>query len=159
MEVASHCISLGFADIDLFASRLNFQTRRYVSWFPDPGAFAVDAFSLSWKDFKPYIFPLFSLIGRILHKLKLEDFYDAIVIAPLWPTAHWYPQLLELAVKRPVLLPQWDSLLTLPQEDVRHLLKDVMRLVAWHVSGVAWRSEEFLRGQAAMCSSPGVPRN
>ena len=83
--------SLFVPDIDLFASRLNFQTQRYVSWFPDPGAFAVDAFSLSWKDFKPYIFPLFSLIGRILHKLKLEEVLDAIVIAPLWPTAHWYP--------------------------------------------------------------------
>jgi len=80
-------------DIDLFATRLNFKTRRYVFWFPDPSAFSVDAFSLSWKDFKPYIFPPFSLIGRIIHKLKLEEVLDAIVTAPLWPTAHWYPQL------------------------------------------------------------------
>ena len=116
--------------IDLFASRLNLQTQRYVSGFPDPGAFLVDAFSLSWKNFKPYIFPPFSLISRILHKLKLEEVLDAIVIAPLWPTTHWYPQFLELAVQRPVLLPQRDTLLTLPEEDVHHPLKDAMHLVA-----------------------------
>lgn len=63
---------------------------------------------------------------------------DAIVIAPLWPTAHWYPQLPELAVQRPVILPLWDTLLiTLPQEDALHPLKDAMRVVAWYVSGVS----------------------
>ena len=31
---------------DLFASRLNKQLDRYVSWHPDPDAKAVDAFSL-----------------------------------------------------------------------------------------------------------------
>ena len=37
--------SLFVPDIDLFASRLNFQTS--VSWCPDPGAWAVDAFSFA----------------------------------------------------------------------------------------------------------------
>ena len=68
----------------------------------------------------------------------------------------WYPQLLQLLVQRPILLPQWDKLLTLPQEDLLHPLKDVMRLAAWHVSGITYRSEEFLQGQPAMCSSHGV---
>ena len=31
-------------DIDLFASRLNFKVEKYVSWHPDPLAYAVDAF-------------------------------------------------------------------------------------------------------------------
>ena len=35
-------------------------------------------------------------------------------------------------------------------------LKDLMRLAAWHVSGITYRSEEFLQGQPAMCSSHGV---
>ena len=37
-----------------------------------------------------------------------------------------------------------------------HPLKDVMRLAAWHVSGITYRSEEFLQGQPAMCSSHSV---
>ena len=36
-------------DIDLFASRrFNYQVGRYVSCKPDPGAWAVDAFSVVW---------------------------------------------------------------------------------------------------------------
>ena len=148
--------SLFVPNIHLIASRLNFQTSVYVSWCPDPGAWAVDAFSFCWREFKPYIFPLFSLLGRILMKLKVEEVSDALVIAPWWPTAHWYPPLLQLLVQRPFLLPQWDELLTLPQEDSLHPLKDVMRLAAWHVSRITYKSEEFLQGQPATCSSHGV---
>ena len=39
----------GKPSIDLFASRLNFQLRPFVSWKPDPEAFAIDAFSISWN--------------------------------------------------------------------------------------------------------------
>ena len=114
------------------------------------------AFSFCWREFKPYIFPPFSLLGRILTKLKVEEVPDALVIAPWWSTAHWYPPLLQLLVQRPILLPQWDELLTLPQEDFLHPLKDVMRLATWYVSGITYRSEEFLQGQPAKCSSHGV---
>lgn len=38
----------GTPDIDLFASRLSHQLPNYVSWEPDPGAAAMDAFSLHW---------------------------------------------------------------------------------------------------------------
>ena len=58
-------------------------------------------------------------------KLKVEEVSDALVIAPWWPTAHWYPPLLQLLVQRRILLPQWNELLTLPQEDSLHPLKDV----------------------------------
>ena len=97
--------SLFVPNIDLFAPRLNFQMSVYVSWFLDPGAWAVDAFSFRWREFKPYIFPPFSLLGRILTKLKVLKVSDALIIAPWWPTAHWYPQLLQLLVQRPILLP------------------------------------------------------
>lgn len=39
-------------DIDLFTSRLNAKTDCFVSWHPEPGAMAVDAFSISWANFK-----------------------------------------------------------------------------------------------------------
>ena len=38
----------GKPDLDLFASRLNHQLPRYVSWIPDPNAVGVDAFTLDW---------------------------------------------------------------------------------------------------------------
>ena len=48
----------GKPSIDLFASRLNFQLRPFVSWKPDPQAFAIDAFSISWTEHNFYAFPL-----------------------------------------------------------------------------------------------------
>ena len=42
----------GMPDIDMFASCLNKQIECFVSWRPDPDAAAIDAFSLSWSDYK-----------------------------------------------------------------------------------------------------------
>ena len=40
---------LGTTDVDLFADRLTTQKSRYISWKPDPGAMAIDAFSVKWN--------------------------------------------------------------------------------------------------------------
>ena len=53
-------------DIDLFAYRLNFKVKKYVSWHPDPGAYAVDAFSLSWSDMVVTFFHL-SVLSHVGH--------------------------------------------------------------------------------------------
>ena len=34
-------------EIDLFASALNYKVQKYVSWLPDPYAYAVDAFTIT----------------------------------------------------------------------------------------------------------------
>ena len=50
-EVFQEIISQTFIpEIDLFASRLNAKTAKFVSWHPQPGAVAIDAFSLSWAN-------------------------------------------------------------------------------------------------------------
>ena len=38
------CMTFFKPDIDLMASRLNNKSEKYISWHPDPYAFAVDAF-------------------------------------------------------------------------------------------------------------------
>ena len=54
----------GVPSIDLFVSRLAFQTKPYMAWHPVPGAFAVDTFSVDWgKHFFMHFLPLISLIG------------------------------------------------------------------------------------------------
>jgi hypothetical protein len=42
----------GPLEVDLFASHMNCQLERYVSWFPDPFAMATDAFQMLWTDLK-----------------------------------------------------------------------------------------------------------
>ena len=42
--------------VDLFATRLNAQVQKFVSWKPDPQAWKVDAFAITWTGTKAYAF-------------------------------------------------------------------------------------------------------
>ena len=55
-------------EIDLFASRLNRQFLRYVSYKPDLDAEAVNAFTMSWSDVIFCAFPPFCIIPSVLQK-------------------------------------------------------------------------------------------
>ena len=87
-------------DIDLFASRINHQFPKYVSYRPDPEAFAIDAFSLDWSNFNFYAFPPFSVIPTVLKKLKSEG-ARGVCVLPGWPTQAWYPAVLQLLKQKP----------------------------------------------------------
>ena len=134
-------------DIDLFASRLNAKTDCFVSWHPEPGAMAVDAFSISWANLKCYAFPPLSLLTQVLAKIR-NDKALVLLIAPVWTTQNWYPLLLQLAVEQPILLPRKDNLLTLPHSQELHPLKDSLRLAAWMLSGDRLQTEAFLMMQS-----------
>ena len=83
----------GTPDIDLFATRLNTQLSTYSSWKPDPGCKFIDAFTVSWSSLFSSIFAPFSLLGRVVQKLR-RDRAESRVIAPIWPTQSWYADLL-----------------------------------------------------------------
>lgn len=120
-------------NLDLFTSRLNAKLTTYVSRYPEPGAFAVDAFSLSWNDeLLYYVFPPFSLIARILQKLE-EDGSRAIMIAPIWPTQVWWPNLVGLIQGQCFILPK-NTLRLMHKPDKKHPLKK-MQLAAFHILG------------------------
>ena len=145
---------LGEVEIDLFASRLNKRLPTYVSWRPDPFALYVDAFSGSWKNAKCYLFPPFSLIGRCLRKIT-DDETEATVIVPLWTTRNWFPMLLKMLVKPPIVLPRVRNLLTLPPYGKPHPLIHRMTLVACRLSGLRSRSLEFRRELPRLSQPPG----
>lgn len=143
-------------DIDLFATRINAQLPKYVSWRPDPCAFSIDAFSLLWSDFKAYIFPPFSLIPRILQKLEEDQTQQALVIVPLWPTRVWFGRAMDLLVKMPRLLPK--HCLLLPQDPQRrHPLTNRLVLAAMPLSGNRLKIEEFHQRLPILYSSRGDP--
>ena len=72
-------------DIDLFASSSNAQLQKYVSWSSDSNAFHVNAFSLKWSGFTPYIFPPFKLLGRVLNKIMEDELEEGLIVCPFWP--------------------------------------------------------------------------
>ena len=128
------CKSFGYPEIDLFASRINHQVSRYMSFFPDAKAFAIDAFSHKWDSFS-YIFPPFNLIPRVLRKIR-EDKTKAIMVVPRWQGAAWFPQLRRMSIREPILLKNLPDLISLPlNQQKTHPLLPKMRLTAWLLSG------------------------
>ena len=141
--------------IDLFASRTNTQLPLYCSWKPDPNALAVDAFSISWKNHSPYLFPPFVMIPRCLHKLRQEGI-TAWLIAPVWPNQVWFPQLLSCLVGHPILLPPLLDIISSP-DGRNHPLAERghLPLAAWCVSGDHALLKDFLRGSQRLSGGLG----
>jgi len=72
--------SFGHFDIDLFATSNNAKCPCFVSWFPDPLALSMDAFSLDWGKIYFYAFPPFILILRVLQKI-ISDRASGVVVS------------------------------------------------------------------------------
>jgi hypothetical protein len=125
---------LGSNQVDLFASRVNSQLPKYVAWQPDPGAIAIDAFTLNWRDFNSYIFPPFSCLGKVVQKMR-QDGGRGTIVAPVWPTQHWHSALLSMTTEQPLLL-RHHQLLRLPHRPgATHPLLPKLKLAAYKVSG------------------------
>ena len=132
----------GKPDIDLFASRLNHKLEKYISFRPDPNAMAVDAFSISWTKQYVYIFAPFSTLSMVLRKI-VEDEAEALVVAPLWTTQSWWPQLAHLIVDFPIRLPPTSKILYQPNNPERTHPLQKLKLGAFRVSGKFCKAEEF----------------
>lgn len=130
------CRRFGTPEVDLFASRLNYQVAKYCAWQPDPGAMTIDCFSIDWNTFNlTYAFPPFSLTGRVLQKISM-DRAEAIIIAPQWPTQAWYSKLLSMATDQPMRIRVSPSTLRLPHNPTQpHPLAGRLTLLACKVSG------------------------
>ena len=121
--------------IDLFASCHNKQLDTYVSWYPDPHAWAVDAFSIPWHTLLFYAFPPFSLVARVLKKINREE-AAGILVVPKWTTQAWFPVLLSMLISHPREIRPHKQLLTLPlAPDSFHPLHKKLVLLAVHLSG------------------------
>ena len=126
------CAILKFEpDIDLFASHLNSKCTNYCSRMTDPHSIRVDAFTLNWSKYCPYIFPPFRLIHRILRKIDADHVQWAMMVVPLHTSQSWFPKFMALCTKPLVLLPRvtakklflpWDS-------GIRHPLVRNLRLI------------------------------
>lgn len=140
--------------IDLFASRLNYRLERYVSFRPEPHAYAVDAFSFDWTNEFAYIFSPFVLIPRILQKLE-RDKAEAVMIAPIWTTQVWWASLIRLISGQCFLLPSPQKILRLPhKQHYRHPLKK-MRLGVFRLSGDHSKAKAYLTKQSTSSWNPG----
>ena len=55
----------------------------------DPDSEDVDTFTLRWKREHFYAFPPFSIILKVLRKIKMDK-SEGLLIIPDWPSQPWY---------------------------------------------------------------------
>ena len=122
-------------EIDLFATNINTQFGKYAAFRPDPGAIYIDAFSIDWSGLKFYVFPLISVIPKVLSKVK-QDSAEGIIVVPFCQAQVWYSAMLKMLVSTPILLNSRKSLLVLPEtlNQVHPMWKNMSMLVV-HLSG------------------------
>ena len=121
-------------DVDLFASNLNNKLPNYVSWLPDANASYCDAFSLDWSQFYSYAFPPFSLIGKVLRKVQLDQ-ANMVIIVPEWRSQYWFSILMSLLTDDPFFLPRGRRAIRNPLN--QRAAPVTSRFVACKISGSA----------------------
>lgn len=120
-------------EIDLFATYQNKKCDRFVSWFPEPNAEKIDAFTFSWADLNFYAFPPFNLILKALVKIK-KDKASGIMMVPDWPNQPWYPLFTKLLVSKPIIFKPNPNLINLPSRSIHHPRAKHLTFIAGRLS-------------------------
>ena len=98
--------------------------------------------------------PPVSLITKVIMKV-LKEQATIVLVAPVWKTQPWWPLLLKMCWKSPVLLPQTkDLLLDLTNPAKVHPLYPRLTLGVFFVSGNVMKTVAFLRRQLSSCCQP-----
>ncbi|XP_070173455.1 uncharacterized protein [Littorina saxatilis] len=119
--------------IDLFATRFSARLPLFVSPFPDPLAWAVNALDLDWSGLQAYAFPPFCLLGKVVRKADIEK-PALVLVAPRWPSQHWYPDLVRMAVRPPIPLGVRKGDLVQPRSGIPHGDPQALQLHGWVLS-------------------------
>ena len=104
----------GSLTIDLFASLfacLCHQLPQYIAWHLYSYSEGMEAMIQNWNKGLPYAFLPFSMILRVLLKTEQKCVRLLTLITLVWSAQPWYPELLNLSVKEPMLLPQGKEIL------------------------------------------------
>ena len=120
-----------FPSLDCFASAATTQLPRYMSWFQDPYSAGRNALLCKW-DPVSYLFPPVPLLPKVVLKVK-EEQIRAILICPKWPSAMWWPLVMEMLVEPPIPLPHYR--LALVKLSEHQSLPYLDPLVALHIKG------------------------
>lgn len=119
--------------IDLFATRVNKQVERFYSWGPEPGSSAIDALAQPWKNENAWANPPWSLIPKIIRKIRNEKACSLTMITPDWPSASWYPVLRDLTSDFVLLTACDDLFLPGLLGSEQPVGKPKWNVVAWHI--------------------------
>ena len=122
-------------DLDCFATRINAQVEQYASRKPDPFATHINAFSFNWNSYNCYVFPPFSVINKVLQKVRIDQ-ATVLGVFPRWTTQAWWPELEDMMVEEPLIIQPNQQNLVLPNKPREiHPLHKKLGLVICLLSG------------------------
>ena len=125
----------GIPEIDLFATATNKKCSKYASWLPDAKAHKIDAFTMNWKNMYFYAFPPFSLIAKVIEKVRLDK-ATGILVVPNWKNQPWYPIFCRLVISKKLILGPNNNLLYISSsQEVLHPRARYLQLIAAVISG------------------------
>ena len=86
------------------------------------------------------------MINKVLNKVKQDNLGKMLLLSPTWQSQTWYPILLSMSIKKPILLPQYQHLLMNPEKQLHPLLiNKTLRSAVWTVSWKIYLQEAFQR--------------
>ena len=80
----------GTPEVKMFATVSNSHLSRFMSPILEPRALAVDTLSPDWQGRSMYMFPPFSLLNKVIQKLRSIQAAEVILVAPWWPKQLWF---------------------------------------------------------------------
>ena len=94
----------------------------------------MNALTIAWKKEFGYAFPPFSLITKVLKKVRDEG-STIILVAPLWTSQPWFPEFQQLLISETITWKPANNLLLSPGRNIEHPLSRSLSLVSGIVSG------------------------
>lgn len=114
--------------IDAFAAHHNHLLPKYWSIRPDPAAMQIDAFKQQWPKTGLYLHPPWKLVPQVLRMFKKQKVKEAILVTPFWPTQYWYPMILKMTKRKPLIFQ----------------ISKTWRLAAWKLSDNPWKNKTWI---------------
>ena len=102
--------------------------------YRDPLSAGTDALLQSWDGLLACAFPPWSVLPRVLAKLRVSHQILLPLIAQFWPQRSWFVDLLQLSVAPPVPLSARPDLLFQPRSRRRYPGLHRLALYAWRLS-------------------------
>ena len=109
----------------------------------------IDAFSIKWID-NVYLFPPISIIHKVISKFNSDKTGHGLLICPYWPSQSWFPQLLEMLIASPILIP-----LDMVVDEDRRLPRKC-QLVGWSIGCKPVERMDYQRGLQSMGSKASI---
>ena len=124
-------------EADMFASNINYQFHTYFSYKADPKTKPLGSFTVSWHSLKFYAFQPFSVIFRVLKKIKAEK-VEGMLVMPYWPSQAWLTVLFKMLIDIPILITSRKNALKLSHyPELMYPMWRKIDIVVCHLAGLS----------------------